>query len=379
LILEISVTIRQLVEDKEVDRSLQSFFGSFPIVYLIATLFGVSGCFKQPAKYQEGTESSDLVQQLKGVISIGQGRDAAAPDQPRIFMVSCSKGKMDTPVKPLIARSISGPSRKGTIAYIESGWDDYKSDSWWWSLRVCNTKGKLLATRFTVYGDNRYKYGEHISMSPDGRYVAYLLITKKTQMPTALLTSGTIIIWDLNNNETINTRIVGLDDYIEWFPNSEDILFTSLVPRQHKFPASPFGASEEKWQKYPVAYVYNLKSREARRLHPGIHSHLSQDGKSVLLLNGGTWTLVDVESLNPKQLNVPPGFWIEPRVLLNDQKCLYVGYPTRGTKIRWIKYGSFSYGSVMGALKIADLNTWEFQTVVPYFDYRDQVSFALAE
>jgi hypothetical protein len=66
-------------------------------------------------------------------------------------------------------------------------------------------------------------------------------------------------------------------------------------------------------------------------------------------------------------------------VLLNDQKCLYVGYPTRGTKIRWIKYGSFSYGSVMGALKIADLNTWEFQTVVPYFDYRDQVSFALAE
>ena len=364
-------------------RILQSFFGSFLIVYLIATLFGIVGCSKEPDKYQEGTESFALVQQLKGIISIGQGRDAAAPDEPRIIMISCSKGEMDTLVKPAMVRSISGPSQKGTIAYIESGWDADKKD-FWKSLKVRNTAGKLLASHFTVYGDERYKYGDYISISPDGRYVAYLLLTKKNQMPGALLMSGSIMILDLNNSAAINTPIIALDDYLTWFPNSEEVLFTSLsvrskIPKGDSLPASPYGTFPKKWHQYPVAYVYNLKTQKVRMLYPGIHSHLSQDGKSVLLLNGGTWALIDVGSLNPKQLNVPSDFWIEPRVLLNDQKCLYVGFPTKGTMIKRSQYGSFSSGSLMKSLKIADINTWEFQTIMPYFDYRDPISFGPAE
>ena len=241
-----------------------------------------------------------------------------------------------------------------------------------------------MAAHFAVYGDECDKYGEYISMSPDGRYVAYLLLTKQNQMPGALLTSGSIMVWDLNNSETIKTPIVGLEDYITWFPNSEEVLFTSLsvrskIPKGDSLPASPYGTSQEKWQQYPVAYIYNLKTRKVRMLYPGIDSHLSQDGKSVILLNGGTWTLIDVMNLKPKQLNVPSDFWIEPRVLLNDQKCLYVGFPTKGAEIKRSKYGSFSCGSLMKALKIADLNTWEFQTIVPYFDDRDPISFGPAE
>jgi hypothetical protein len=338
----------------------------------------MAGCVQEPSRFQEGKESPHLAQQLTGEAAIGQGLDTAAPDQPRIVTVSFPTVEKKLVASSAMVDAITGPSRGGIIAYIESGWDGNKG-AFWKSLKTCDVRlGKALATCFTVYGAECDKYGRHIAISPDGRYVAFLLLTGEDQMPGALLTSGTIMLWDLKREQSTTTSITALNDFLSWFPNSEELLFTALSDRgnMNALPRSPLTLqAQEAWSRYPVSFVYHVMTKKVRSLHPGIHTLLSPDGQTILLLNGGLWTLVDTGSLASKQLGVPSGYWLAPRALLNDRKCLYVGFPTEGSVVRRSKYGSFSVGSLMKSLKVGDLDTWEFQTIIPYFDYRDPVSF----
>jgi hypothetical protein len=354
------------------------WFFTFPLILFL------NGCAKESVRYQEGSESNSLAQNIKGYVLVGQGRDAALPDEPQIVLISLPECEKKVLMRDVHVHSISGPSKNGIIAYIEISRKQMSlidrllyllpRDDWWESLKTCDMQGKVLETCYTKSVRSIGDITKNIAISPNGRYVV-------------CVTSGLLTIWDVNSGGTFTTQVPAEDDVLSWFPDSDEILFTQLhsrneIPDGNSLPAPPYGywhSDKDKLLKYPVASVYNVKTQEVRMLLPGIHVRLSPDGKSALLFNGDIWLLVNVNDATSRQIQGPLGYQDDPPILLNNQMCLLAGLPAKGTNPRWTIFGSFRAGMLMKSLKIVRLNTPEVETIVPYFDPRDHISFGTME
>ena len=65
--------------------------------------------------------------------------------------------------------------------------------------------------------------------------------------------------------------------------------------------------------------------------------------------------------------------------LLSKDLIIFRGPPTEGAEPRWVKRGSFTVGTQMDALKIGDMRTGQFQTIMPYADFRESLSFGVID
>lgn len=173
-----------------------------------------------------------------------------------------------------------------------------------------------------------------------------------------------------------------LDAGLSWFPDGRRLAYTALFAREvmQPLPLEPdgFGSGNEIWPQIPVTCILDTESNLTERLHPGWQPIVSTDGKVILVSDFEyRWRLVDLATRASRPVKAP-GQWGWPVALIDSRWVLYPGYPTIGTPIRVTKYNSpLSGPKLMMTLKLADLETGEFQTVMPYFDTRDPICFSL--
>jgi hypothetical protein len=66
--------------------------------------------------------------------------------------------------------------------------------------------------------------------------------------------------------------------------------------------------------------------------------------------------------------------------LLNGSLVLYWGLPTTGSVLRYTQHNSPLVGKkLMLTVKVAQINSNKFLTLVPYVDPRDRVSFGISK
>ena len=203
--------------------------------------------------------------------------------------------------------------------------------------------------------------------------------------PPAYLTAGCLEIWDVDRKTGDKTAVKALDDGLSWFPDGTRLAYVKLVPRKgrklsdnEEAIAKSFGG----WDAIPTVYVFDYLTRADTPLCAGWLPVVSGDGKSVLVSDFPGWRWrVDVATGRSESVKWPGmGFWAgAPVANPSDDLVLYAGLPTAGTKIEYTKGFGISGPRLMQSLKIAKMNTDQFQTVIPYIDPRHQISFGVVK
>ncbi len=130
------------------------------------------------------------------------------------------------------------------------------------------------------------------------------------------------------------------------------------------------------WQTVPVVMVFDTGTGLATLLKVGWSPVPTPDGNAILVSNDlREHRLVDLKAGVEKAVRLP-GDWMGPIAFVTRDVLLYWGLPTAGSVPQWTGDNSPLVGrKPMGTLKVADIRTGKFKTVLSPVDPRWQVSF----
>lgn len=155
-----------------------------------------------------------------------------------------------------------------------------------------------------------------------------------------------------------------------WFPDGERLLFAAAGPEGRALKPAVAPAA----QPDPVICLLNRKSGDIEPVTRGHSPILSRDGKSALVARGKSfpWELVDLPSGKASRIEPIAGL-VRPVGLLASRYVIYVGTSSAGAPEGYTLNNSPLVGPKrMLSLKVADLQTGAFQTLLDGVDPRRQ-------
>jgi hypothetical protein len=348
------------------------------VALMIAPLCFTAAC-EQPVSYVEGPEAASLAGRVRGQLVVKQGRDSTEND-PGILVLSLPQGERRTirkyPGSELEGwiENVSGPARNGRIAFVE----EERIQSRRYTIKTIALDGSAEREEFRHEGGG---FEESFALSPSGGHIAFVGTLADLQMPGALLQTGPLMIWDVAKKAATTTGVTAAGEPLAWLPDSRRLVYVEMVPaaalaaeiEAGRKTDPKFLGGVEGWSRLPVVYVLDVVSGKKNYVHLGWHPLVAHDGGSVIV-KWGSYRRVDLATGAWSRLKWP-GQWLPPIALLPGDLLIYPGLPTRGMKVRHRKYGSFSVGTPLGTIKVADLNTGQFQTLIEFADGRERFTF----
>ncbi len=340
------------------------------------------GCLPSPEPVTvPGPERDDLAAQLDGVIlmdrPVGGMTAIRAADgvQSEVRPQSRTKGTV---------HSIGGPDREGRIAFVANHMTEERHE-----LRVVGGRGSGERVLFSRPGDalwpQYHAMGAYLALAPTGGLVAFISHTRDAQMyhPQVLLTEGRLELWNTVRPFGQLRGTWALDARMSWFPDGVRLAYAALVPHPEAgalpLEDDSFGAQWARWPRVPFTYVLNTSTGRSDPIHVGTDPIVSSDGAAILVSDGdGRHRLVDMASRKSDPATLP-GFWGEAFALVKGTFALYVAYPTEGLGGGYTESNSPLVGpKQMLSIKVADVETGRFQTVVRSVDPRRCLSYGAA-
>ena len=279
-----------------------------------------------------------------------------------------------------VVHSLAGPDEEGRVAYFENRPGDGQH-----ALKLIGIDGSRDQVVFTRPGEAFFEFavGSSLALSPRGGRIAFVgkLSRFETNRPSFPLRVGMLEIWDAARKSGRPFDLLVLDRRISWFPDGRRLAFVELVPSAKAIlpsnsAADQFGASFRNWEAVPMVRVLDSDTDRRSTLHAGWDPVVSTDGKSVLLRDAENhWRRVDVET----GLSEPvrwPGDAGGALALTAEGLVVYWGLPTTGTASEYTRTYSAAVGPrAMKTIKVAELSSQRFQTLLPSLDPRRELSF----
>jgi hypothetical protein len=328
----------------------------------------------------DGPESRGLASRLTGWLVM---------DQPVGGMVAVGVPGLDRrtvrdPAGPEgVVHALSGPDSDGRIAYIENHAGEGRHSLK--TIRVDGTGNEVVISR-PGEAFLEMAVGGSLALSPTRGRVALLgrLSRFQTHRPSFPLRIGRVEIWDLARKSGRAVDILALDRRLSWFPDARRLAYVELVPASKAvFPqdaaADKFGDSFRAWEAVPVVRILDTETEGRTSLHVGWDPVVSTDGRSVLVRDGDNrWRQVDVESGYSHSVKWP-GDAGGAIALTGEGLVVYWGLPTTGAAPDFTRTYNPAFGPrPMKSIKVADLSSQRFETLLPSLDPRRDLSFGFA-
>ena len=276
----------------------------------------------------------------------------------------------------------SEPDAEGQVAFIESylkAGDAVTGHS----LRVIKLMDRTEIELFHRPFDALWSgiTGQSLALAPVGGRVALVGKLAAVKQGNRSFDVGPLEIWDIKKGTGLETGIIAVDKGLSWFPDGKRLAYVELISKDEviHIPSDSDDVEVDflKWDKVPAVQVLETDTGKKTFIHVGFYPKVSANSQTVLVrdLNNG-YTLVDVATRRSKPVQLP-GDWQGPIALLDGNLILYRGLPTEGAAPRYVLRGSMGTNRwvPMGSVKLADLYTGKFQTIVPYVCYDARVRF----
>jgi WD40 repeat protein len=252
-----------------------------------------------------------------------------------------------------VVHSLSGPDHIGTIAYIENHMELVSSKH---KLKTINIDGKNDEVIFSRSGDALWDHvaGNFLALSPIGGFVALICNVKDCDI-------GTLEIWDIKKKKNLDVKLPAFNAPLSWFPDGTMLAYTGVRNQNGKNMSSIF--------------IYDLKENKNNFFANGEGALVSPDGKSIIIGQADhSLALFNYKTKVSRTLKIP-GLVGFPMGFANNNRILAFCLPTKGGPAQWTKNNSPLVGAKpIIAIKIIDLETGEFQTVLNSVDPRREVS-----
>lgn len=288
--------------------------------------------------------------------------------------------------------ALSGPDVEGRIAYIEDHFFVANEKERKHLLKTVRIDGSGEVRLFERSGSAMWagslaEHGEiglHLALAPSGDRVAFLSGLTPRQMPGLLWSAGSIEVWDVVKKARITTIQPAIDSNMSWSPDGKRLCYVRLVARGDLPPAAAgldrYDVSLRSWGEVPAVYVFDVDSGRSCFLHVGWLPVVASDGKSALV--GGwisrsemAWSRVDMERGDSKPVRWP-GDAQGAIAVAPEGLVVYWGWPTEGAVARFTEHNSQPRGrKAMLTIKVALLDSGEYQTLLPHLDPRAHISF----
>lgn len=279
--------------------------------------------------------------------------------------------------------SVSGPDIYNRIAIIENHMEKDRH-----LLKIYEMNNDTVSTIFERKGDVLWgdAAGDFLALSPGNGYVALVTNASSVQLrnPDALLKYGTLEIWDIKTKRKLPVECKALDDRLSWFPDGKHLAFVDLFDQDiakklyHTKDISnkSYGKSDIQWHRVPTVSILNIETGDVKNLFIGRRPIVSEDGDAIMMGDyDNNWILFDLNEEIIKPV-YPPGIIRLGALYLTHSTVFYWGLPTKGTKLKATKMHSpLVWPKPMYTLKVAEIETGKFETVIPYVDYRRRISY----
>jgi hypothetical protein len=344
------------------------------IIFVVAMVVGcASGLSSSNAN---DPESDDLLLHLNGYIIIDRPGDISSIELPSnkqlIVREPCGVDKSS-------AYALSGPDRKGRIAFIAT----YATDIY--SLKIIDMATKNEKEIFTRPGSYwlhiKENYGKSFSYSGNGKFAAFVrnYDSVPALIPDDYVNIGNLEIVDTEKINTVKTDIKVLDKGLNWFPEGKKLAYVALIPKDkiNKDLATNFedgfGSDMMTWHSTPVVVLLNLKDMSTKQLHIGWNPIVSRDGSSIVIQDyQGRIRLYNIASGASILISVPIGEECHVFSFIGKDFLLYKTIPVVGRKYRFTSTGG---RTPFWTLRVAQMNTSKFKTIVEQLDIHRRVSY----
>lgn len=348
-------------------------------ILLLVAFFTLTGAGILPGKFEtvDGPEATHLVSQSQGYIIYG-GEPAT------IEVISLPSLKQNSIRLPGFVEDfyqLSGPDEEGRIAYLaEAKVKFYEKEKY--IVALTTLSGKNHEVILSKEGEVWDAFALFPKLSPKGGRLA---VFRETEPNSG---EGIQQILDVRSKRTLVEFQIprGGSRGISWFPDGEKIAYSKYVDHRElkgfdSYPEALQRAyannlnTSYHWPQVTCIFIYDLRSDKHTLLRAGHNPIVSPDGKSILFQQPGIGLSLDYYLLNLETGEVRPVDWLgqergaiaftAPNVILDR------GLPTTGRRHEILVGPSTPFLAV----KLVDLTTGEFQTVIESAHPHNAISY----
>lgn len=351
----------------------------FGLVCSPAFLLSLVNCTRPPQQNWptvKGPEDASVKKHLGGAIVYEDAGEA--------YLLGVGESKptlLFAGTKEVRTHTVSGPDAKGRVALVDNNMTAKRH-----GLRVLsNGKTSTLFERSgdALWGDFKtHPISAQIAMSRRGQ-IAILTGLAGTQLydPQMYLQQGPIEIWSSDTKKMHAIKVNCLDQGISWFPDERRIAVVRTTSaddlrKRGLWPAG-FGSSF-KAKEVPAVHIVDTASGTSKAVIVGWGPIVSQDGKSIYVEDyDRNSVILDLRTGTSKSVKIP-GHWGPALALTADGRLIYWGVQTEGAKQKATVSNGLPGPRPMLSIKVVDLKTGKFATLLPYVDPRMQASYGYA-
>ena len=329
--------------------ALQSAVGLMVGVFFVSIYSSCARRPRPPLPTVDGPEAKDLITRATGCVVVDN--PVAGITAIRVRDLKEVVVREPNPARDAL-HSVAGPDTEGWVVFV-----DFNMGTKTHSMKAIKMNGTDEQEIFDRPGDALWDNPMSTPvLAPLGGNVAFLTQPVKAFAPP--IVSGPIEVWNIHTKTEHDTNVEALNHGLSWFPDGKHLTYVQ--------PGGP-----------EMVYVLDIESGERKLLHKGRYAIVSTDGASVLVNTEEGNFVVDVKTGESRKIDWP-GKWGAPVAFIGKDLLLYWGLPTTGAVAKVTENNSPLVGpKPMGTLKLADLSSGKFQTVVPYIDPRREVSFGI--